>query len=538
MLARELRLDELLDISAGRLDFQGRRLVLHSVNAFAQLRKDLLESVGPETARRIFTRFGYFSGQADAAAMKRLFTWDTPLELLRAGPALHTMMGVVRAHFESLEADPEAKTFRAVITWRDSGEAEEHLAAIGKSEEPVCWMLTGYASGFATFCLGFNVYFRETACVAKGDAVCLGEGRDGNSWGDELDAIRPFFHASDIRGSVRDLTEALKRKTRELERQKVKLSNLEHAKTVGYVEVHSKSFQKSLDVAYRVARFDSSVLIVGETGAGKEVLARYIHHNSTRSQGKFVAINCASLPETLLESELFGHKAGSFTGAVRDRIGLFEEANNGTIFLDEIGDISPAMQTRLLRVLQEHEVVRVGENLPRKITSRVISATHRDLAKEVAEGRFREDLYYRIRIIEIDVPPLRDRVDDILPLARFFIGKLSKKLKIAGLRLDATSVDYLLTYPWPGNVRELENILERAAILAGDGVIRPEHLPFSMTQGAGTAERVRVDPLSVTLEELELSHIREVLHICGGNKAKAAKALGISAATMWRKLKE
>jgi transcriptional regulator with PAS, ATPase and Fis domain len=280
------------------------------------------------------------------------------------------------------------------------------------------------------------------------------------------------------------------------------------------------------------------VLIVGETGAGKEVLARYIHHNSTRSQGKFVAINCASLPETLLESELFGHKAGSFTGAVRDRIGLFEEANNGTIFLDEIGDISPAMQTRLLRVLQEHEVVRVGENLPRKITSRVISATHRDLAKEVAEGRFREDLYYRIRIIEIDVPPLRDRVDDILPLARFFIGKLSKKLKITGLRLDATCVEYLLSYPWPGNVRELENILERAAILAGDGVIRPEHLPFSMTQGSGAAERARMDPLSVTLSELELSHIREVLRLCGGNKAKAAKALGISAATMWRKLKE
>ena len=209
------------------------------------------------------------------------------------------------------------------------------------------------------------------------------------------------------------------------------------------VEVHSESFRRVLDLAGRAAPFDSSILITGETGVGKEVLARHIHKASARAAHQMLSVNCAALPESLLESELFGHKAGAFTGAIEDRAGLFEQARNGTLFLDEIGDISAAMQTKLLRVLQEHEIMRVGESRPRKIDVRVIAATNRDLDEAVRSGRFREDLLYRLRVIEIHVPPLRDRREDILPLARHFVEKFSRDLKLPGLRLDATCVDTL-----------------------------------------------------------------------------------------------
>ena len=200
-----------------------------------------------------------------------------------------------------------------------------------------------------------------------------------------------------------------------------------------------------------MARFDTAVLITGETGTGKEVLARAIHRMSKRASGPFVAVNCGALPETLLESELFGHRAGSFTGAVEDRIGLFETAAKGTVLLDEIGDTSAATQTKLLRVLEELEIVRVGESVPRKIDVRVLAATNRDLDADVREGRFREDLLYRLRVVEIDVPPLRERPEDILSLTRHFVEHASKRLELPELRLDAVCADYLLEYRWPGN---------------------------------------------------------------------------------------
>ena len=231
--------------------------------------------------------------------------------------------------------------------------------------------------------------------------------------------------------------------------------------------VRSKAFQNVLDMADRVARFDSSVLIRGETGVGKEVVARYIHAASNRSKSLMLSINCGALPETLLESELFGHKAGSFTGAIRDRVGLFEQAARGTILLDEIGDISPATQVKLLRVLQEREILRIGENIPRKVDIRIIAATNRNLDQAVSDGRFRVDLLYRLRVIEIEVPPLRERPEDILPLTRYFAEKLSKRLNLAHLRFDTACFDFFQSYAWPGNVRELQNAIERAAVLSG-----------------------------------------------------------------------
>ncbi len=302
-------------------------------------------------------------------------------------------------------------------------------------------------------------------------------------------------------------------------------------------EVRSTSFQKILGLASRVARFDSSVLITGESGVGKEVLARYIHDNSTRSNGEFVAVNCGALPETLLESELFGHKSGSFTGAIRDRKGLFEQANGGTIFLDEIGEISPALQVNLLRVLQEREIRRIGENVQRRIDVRVLAASNRDLEKEIEDGTFRDDLYYRLRVVEIRIPPLRERPEDILPVARFIVKKLATKLDLPRLRFDADCIDVLQRYSWPGNIRELENALERAAVLSEDDRITIRGLPACVVDGEVPGQGLPFAPVS-SLKEVEAAHIRTVLRYTGGNRSEAAKILGIGVTTLWRRMKE
>ena len=250
-----------------------------------------------------------------------------------------------------------------------------------------------------------------------------------------------------------------------------------------------------------------------------------------------MAVNCGALPETHLDSELFGHKAGSFTGAVRDRAGLFEEATGGTIFLDEIGDISPATQLKILRVLQEKGILRVGENLPREIDVRVIAATNKDLDVAVKEGSFREDLLYRLRVIEIKMPSLSERPEDILPLARFLIERIAKRLGIGSLRLDAACAECLNTYNWPGNVRELENALERAAVISPEGIILPEHLPVHVV--CPTEPQLKaISDTGASLRQIEMEHINRVLEFTEGNRTRAARILGISQATLWRKLKD
>jgi two-component system, NtrC family, response regulator HydG len=537
MKADDLRLEELVDFTAGRLNLKERRVVLHDVHAFAQFRRDLLDMVGINHARRILTRYGYFWGQADAAAMKRLFAWDTLEELLKAGPRMHMLQGVNRPFIRKLEVDEAGGRLLMDLVWHDSGEAEEHLMELGPSTHPVCWILVGYASGYCSFCLGRNVYFIEDRCKAKGDRICTAIGRDEMSWGEELKPHRAFFQADDVWGKVQKLTQELRKKNRELAAQRKLMGWGMGAPRTAFVEVRSPAFRRVIDLANRVAQFDTSVLITGETGTGKEVLARHIHRQSPRAARPFVAVNCSALPETLLESELFGHRAGAFTGAARDRVGLLEQAEKGTIFLDEIGDISPVIQIKLLRVLQEREVLRVGENEPRKIDVRVLAATNRNLAEAIREGRFREDLFYRLRVIEIDIPPLRERRDDILPLARHFAKQLSARLKLPHLRLDATCVDLIQRYFWPGNVRELENTIERAAVLSPNGLILPEHLPAHVAHPE--LGRLASAPTSPrTLAEVEQAHIEAVLKSAGGNQSQAARILGINNTTLWRKLKK
>jgi two-component system response regulator HydG len=296
----------------------------------------------------------------------------------------------------------------------------------------------------------------------------------------------------------------------------------------------SDSYRDVLRMASRVAKFDSSVLLSGETGVGKEIVARYIHWLSPRSEKPMLTINCGALPETLLESELFGHKAGSFTGAIRDRVGLFEQAARGTVFLDEIGDISKTIQLKLLRVLQEREILRIGENIPRRVDIRTIAATHQDLNSAADEGKFREDLLYRLRVVEINVPSLRERIDDIKPLTDYFIERLARKLRLPDLNLDQDCLERFQTYSWPGNVRELQNAIEHAAIISGDGNVKLKHLPPQIT--GKTPARISTGKLR-SLAKVESEYIQEILRLTGGNRTRAAGILRISPATLWRKLK-
>lgn len=293
--------------------------------------------------------------------------------------------------------------------------------------------------------------------------------------------------------------------------------------------------RRVLALAERIAGSEAPVLVSGESGCGKERIARLIHERSARSGGPFVAVNCGALPEGLLESELFGHVRGAFTGADRDREGLFEAASGGILLLDEIGEMPPQLQVKLLRVLQDGEVRRVGATRSKAVDARVVAATNRDLGEMVAARAFRKDLYYRLNVLRIDVPPLRERREDVLPLAHAFLRRGCVRYRCGPCSLSAEALDALLAYPWPGNVRELEHAMERAVIIAeGKPKIEVTDLPPEIVRrGApplldGPVER---------LADVERRHILLALERCGGNRTKAAKALGIGANTLWRKLR-
>lgn len=311
----------------------------------------------------------------------------------------------------------------------------------------------------------------------------------------------------------------------------------------------SEKFKQVLDLARRVAKSSANVFINGESGTGKEVIAKSIHAAGPRSSGPFIAINCSAIPENLLESELFGHAKGSFTGAIANKTGLFEEADGGTLFLDEIGDLSPTLQAKLLRVLQERKIKRIGENQDRSIDVRIISATHKELRAEVEAGRFREDLFYRLNVIPIRIPPLRERPEDIVPLAEFFLKKFSALNRSQVRRFSKPALEHLMTQPWVGNVRELENAVERAIVLCESDTIEIADLPSIETPF--TAQRdAPADAASapfkfdapaatlMTLDELVKKYILFALEKNNGIKEKTAHELGIDRKTLYRKLQE
>ncbi len=299
--------------------------------------------------------------------------------------------------------------------------------------------------------------------------------------------------------------------------------------------VSDPSMVDVIDQVQRVATTDAPVLLLGESGTGKEVLARRIHRLSRRPEGPFVAVNCAALPESLLESEMFGHEKGSFTGATGTHRGRFELADGGTLFLDEIAELQPRLQAKLLRVLQDLRFQRVGGNRTIEVDVRIVSATNHDLESELESGRFRSDLYHRLAVFPISLPPLRNRPGDIQPLATHLLGQIGRQLGRPTLSLDADASRRLLSYDWPGNVRELANVLERAAILSSSTVLTAEHLALDVKPGrldAGTTI-----PFDGTLDDIKREAIRRALAACGGNRKNAAARLGIGLRTLYDKLR-
>ena len=294
-------------------------------------------------------------------------------------------------------------------------------------------------------------------------------------------------------------------------------------------------FVEVLELAETVAATDSTILISGESGTGKEVIARYIHTLSERAEGSFLSINCGALPDSLLESELFGHLKGSFTGAVKDKDGLLAAASGGTFFLDEIGEMSPATQVKLLRAIQEREVIPVGATTPTSIDVRIVAATNRDLEEEIARGAFRSDLYYRLNVIQLHLPPLRDRRGDIQVLANYFLDR-SNGAESEGMSLSEHAMNTLTEYDWPGNVRELENALERACVVTVGPVIDPQSLPDRVRESPAPRLAALATPPNPTMEVVERAYIQWVLRSEGGNKSRAAEVLGIDPSTLYRKL--
>ena len=327
-----------------------------------------------------------------------------------------------------------------------------------------------------------------------------------------------------------------------VEREELKRQVTERYRIVG----ESEKLRAVLELVRQVAHGDTTVLITGETGSGKELIARAIHEESVRSDGPFVIVNCASMPESLLESELFGHEKGAFTGAIASKIGRFERANRGTIFLDEVGEISPSIQTKLLRAVEQKEFDRVGGTRPVSVDVRIVAATNRDLVEMIREGKFREDLYYRLAVVPMKVPPLRERVQDIPLLANHFLQSLAREIGRQQPQISPAAMKLMVEYTWAGNIRELKNAMERAILLNRSGVIEPADLPSNVVLGiAGPAVLMAAGklappllPMEQAIENTERCAIREALRLAGGVKMKAADLLGISRPTLDKKLRQ
>jgi DNA-binding NtrC family response regulator len=536
MRAADLDLKELLQVDAdgGVLRFGNERVLLLDAVALGLLRRELIETLGPTAARALLTRFGYAHGWRTADNLRTAFPWDSEDEWRQAGGRLHTLQGLVRAESPGDEARPGPRPLGNSV-WHDSYEAEQHLLHLGRAEEPVCWTLTGFASGYLSRAYGREVYCLEERCRGKGDAVCRVVGRPVEEWGETIASHLPFYQKPCLDAALTQLTAELTRVERKLRARRQEAGRVSNPDSRSDIVLESPAMARVLDVARRVAQVDSTVLLTGESGVGKERVARFIHHESARTGGPFVAINCGAVPENLLESELFGHTRGSFTGATQDRVGLFEAANGGTLLLDEIGEVPAPMQVKLLRVLQERQIRRVGENKTRAVNVRVLAATNRNLVDEIRAARFRQDLYYRLKVIEIVVPPLRERREDILPLARWFLAATSMRTnrKVSGF--TPAAAHQLLRYAWPGNVRELENAVERAVVLARRNRIDVDDLPPEV--GLAVPEALTSGDVR-PLADVERDYIRSVLRAVGGNRTQAAARLGIGAATLYRKLKQ
>ena len=443
----------------GQIWLHEHRMLLVHAEAQAMLRKELIDTLGMDRARGLLTRMGYASGLRDAELARTRSQDCSDVEAFMTGPQLHTLEGIVHVTPVQLQLDRMAGRFYGEFLWENSWEGQWHRRHYGQHDEPVCWTQIGYACGYTSAFMGRPILYKEVECVAMGNANCRIIGKPVEEWDDAAEHER-FFRPESIAEQLIDLqTQVVQLRSTIADKEKLPADMLGT----------SRSFRQAFDLLRQAGASQITVLLSGETGVGKELFARALHAMGARREKPFVAVNCAAIPNELVESELFGVERGAYTGAQVARPGRFERADGGTLFLDEIGDLPIAAQSKLLRVLQEGEIERVGDHRTRHVDVRVVAASNTELLGLIKQGRFRSDLYYRLNPFQIHIPPLRERKEDISLLAKRFLEKHSaihgKKLR--GFTDKAKRA--LLAYPWPGNVRELQNMVERGVILASNG---------------------------------------------------------------------
>ncbi len=538
----------------GKIWLAEQRSVLMGLGALSSFRKEIISTLGQERGKGFFKRLGYFSGLKDAELALNLEKDTHSDQAFLIGPMLHNLRGMVKVNPLALEYDAQKKYFYAEFEWIDSFEVEICRTSLGQLNEPACWILLGYACAYSSHFAGMDIQFREVECCGQGDHQCRIVGKAATEWPDHEEFSLLFREAPlidelyELQSRLADLEQTLAYNPENLYR------------ALG----EAPPFTSALTMIDRGANSEVTMLLLGETGTGKEVLARRVHSLSKRNNQPFVAVNCAAIPQELIESELFGVEKGAYTGATQSRKGRFERAHGGTIFLDEIIELSARAQAALLRTLQEGEIERVGDNQTRKIDVRVVAATNEDLAIAVKEGRFRQDLFYRINAYTVIIPPLRERKNDIILLAEHFRKRYEKQYKKTTLGFTDLAVEALHSYNWPGNIRELENTIERGIILTDDQnsiteitLFNTGHSSLNTQAGdvrkinqqsgqietidskshlkATLAEQVLYNQISIT--ELEEMLIKKAMDKSAGKVSVAARMLGLSRAAFAYRLK-
>ena len=532
--------------SEGKIWLDEQRMMLMQVSAMASFRRELIEMIGAERAKGFFLRLGYQSGLKDAELARKLRPNASDIDMLLIGPQLHSLKGMVKVHPLKMDIDIEAGTFYADIEWIDSFEVENHQSEQLHSDQPICWMLLGYAISYSSFFIGRQIIYKEVSCRGCGDTMCRIIGKPAEEW-EDADTFMRYFQSDSIIDELHTL--------------QIQVENMNQRLQLGAGQFYgigrSAIYRKTCDLIDKVAPGKASVLLLGETGVGKEVIARSLHLRSERAGGPFIALNCAAISPDLIEAELFGVEKGAYTGAQQARMGRFERAHGGTLFLDEIIELTPRAQASLLRVLQEGELERVGDNQTRTVDVRVIGATHEDLAQAVKEGRFRADLYYRLNVYPVRVPALRERREDIPLLIEHFLEKLHQSYQKKTLGLSDRASEACLRYDWPGNIRELQNLIERGVIITDSNQsISVEALfphqsdeAYSIglsSEGALISQKLappdewvgRLLDLGVSLEAMEEQLLQGAMERAGQNVSEAARLLGMTRPALAYRLKK
>ncbi|NIB42324.1 sigma 54-interacting transcriptional regulator [Pseudomaricurvus alkylphenolicus] len=547
----------------GLIWLEDRRMVMMNMEVLGALRQELIEGLGIDAARGLLTRFGYAAGCKDAELAMKLYKDQASInELMMTGPKFHALQGIAVVDLIDGEVDAAKGVCSVEFIWRNCFEASIHSQAYGIGESPACWTEAGYSSGFLSTCMGKRILVREVECCAQGFDACRCIAKPVEDWGDveeELSYFNPVSFSPTLAAKSTLPGEAKSKQSHNQDKAPARTE--QKSQIIGA----STAFNVLMHKLKRVAPTSATVLLLGESGVGKSALAKEACRLSRRADKPFLELNCAAIPETLIESELFGAEKGAYTGATSNREGRFQAADGGTLFLDEIGTLSMIAQGKLLRVIQTGEFEPLGSSQTHTVDVRIIAATNEDLMKRVKEGTFREDLFYRLNVFPIVVPPLRQRREDIPVLLEYIINKYSSRHDKRLSGVGARALQVILNYSWPGNIRELENVIERGIILADDDRPLSSHHLFTIDgaidkgslmslnevgdlaesaqniAGTDTSDELLIEKETLSVwsegiierENLSLEEVENALFLAAfkqadGNLSKAADKLGVT----------